>query len=176
MTWTDAGIFFIYNIYINIYNIYINISLNQFVLKRLKDMVHRNLDRSRGNAVFGECHGVRRKFRQRYNYCTVRSCRNRRAVSGWASEVRRAGADAGAASWLHSRGALRCTGCDVMRCAARGAIQCAARGPMRCELVAIRCAALRCAARCADCLRCNARGLVAFARCRRRHTFGHGWV
>jgi len=43
MTWTDAGIFFIYNIYINIYNIYINISLNQFVLKRLKDMVHRIL-------------------------------------------------------------------------------------------------------------------------------------
>jgi hypothetical protein len=45
-------------------------------------------------------------------------------------------ADTGAASWLHSRGALRCTGCEAMRCNARDAL----REPMRCELVAVACA------------------------------------
>jgi hypothetical protein len=45
-------------------------------------------------------------------------------------------ADTGAASWLHSRGALRCTGCEAMRCDARDAL----REPMRCELVAVACA------------------------------------
>jgi hypothetical protein len=50
---------------------------------------------------------------------------------------------------------MRYTGCDAMRCDARDAM----RGPMRCELVAMQCAA---------------RGLVAFARCRRRHAFDGG--
>ena len=45
--------------------------------------------------------------------------------------------------------------CDVMRCDARDA----KRGPMRCEVVAMQYAA---------------RGLVAFARCRRRHAFDGG--
>ena len=55
--------------------------------------------------------------------------------------------------------------CDAMRCARAGcirAVRCDARemrGPMRCELVAMQCAA---------------RGLVAFARCRRHHAFDGG--
>jgi hypothetical protein len=57
-----------------------------------------------------------------------------------------------------------------MRCALV-AMQCAARA----DALRIGCDAMRCAARCADCLRCNARGLVAFARYRRRHAFGHGF-
>ena len=174
MTWTDAGISFIYNIYINIYNIYINISLNQFVLKRLKDMVHRNLDRSRGNAVFGECHGVRRKFRQRFNYCTVRMIyRNRRAVSGWASGLRRAGADAGAASWLqlHAQMQARRSGCRCMRRCRRGdlvADACADAGvaswlQMHAQMQAWRAGcirAVRCAAR--EAMQCADAGAVSW--------------
>jgi hypothetical protein len=74
------------------------------------------------------------------------------------------------AGWLHSRGALRCTGCDAMRCDARDAM----REPMRCELVAMQCAALRCTVRGLFAIQCAARGLVAFARCRRRHAFDGG--
>ena len=48
----------------------------------------------------------------------------------------------------------RCTGCD-----ARCAVMHRMRSPMRCELVAMQCAA---------------RGLVAFARCRRHHAFDGG--
>jgi hypothetical protein len=83
----------------------------------------------------------------------MRSGRGGRCVVGWLS-VRGLFAMRGPmrAGWLHSRGALRCTGCDAMRCDARDAM----REPMRCELVAMQCAALRCAARCADCLRYNA--------------------
>jgi hypothetical protein len=70
--------------------------------------------------------------------------------------------------------ALR-AGCDAMRCAARDAM----RGPMRCELAAMQCAALSCTVRGLFAMQCAARGLVAFARCRRRHAFEHGffrWV
>ena len=74
------------------------------------------------------------------------------------------------AGWLHSRGALRCTGCDAMRCDARDAM----REPMRCELIAMQCAALRCTVRGLFAMQCAARGLVAFARCRRRHAFDGG--
>jgi hypothetical protein len=74
------------------------------------------------------------------------------------------------AGWLHSRGALRCTGCDAMSCDARDAM----REPMRCELVAMQCAALRCTVRGLFAIQCAARGLVAFARCRRRHAFDGG--
>jgi hypothetical protein len=54
-----------------------------------------------------------------------------------------------------------------MRCVARDAM----RGPMRCELVAMQCAGMRCTVRGLFAMQCAARGLVAFARCRRRHTF-----
>jgi hypothetical protein len=51
--------------------------------------------------------------------------------------------------------------CDAMRCARAGcirAVRCAAHGMRcadRCAASWLRCNALRCAARCADCLRCN---------------------
>jgi hypothetical protein len=57
-----------------------------------------------------------------------------------------------------------------MRCDARDAM----RGPMRCELVAMQCAALRCTVCGLFAMQCAARGLVAFARCRRRHAFDGG--
>jgi hypothetical protein len=69
------------------------------------------------------------------------------------------------AGWFSVRGLF------AMQCDTRGLVafaRCAALHKMRCN-------ALRCAARCADCLRCNTlRGLVAFARCRRRHAFDGG--
>jgi hypothetical protein len=92
-------------------------------------------------------------------------CAGRCARAGCIRAVRCAVQDAMQCAAMHGmRGnALRCTGCDAradalrtgcdaMRCAARDAM----REPMRCELVAMQCAA---------------RGLVAFARCRRRHAF-----
>jgi hypothetical protein len=96
---------------------------------------------------------------------------DRRCVAGWLS-VRGLFAMRGPmrAGWLHSRGALRCTGCDAMCCDARDAM----REPMRCELVAMQCAALRCTVRGLFAIQCAARGLVAFARCRRRHAFDGG--
>jgi hypothetical protein len=57
-----------------------------------------------------------------------------------------------------------------MNCDARDAM----REPMRCELVAMQCAALRCTVRGLFAIQCAARGLVAFARCRRRHAFDGG--
>jgi hypothetical protein len=82
----------------------------------------------------------------------MRSGRGGRCVAGWLL-VRGLFAMRGPmrAGWLHSRGALRCTGCDAMRCDARDARQCAALHGMRC---ASRCAAnwLRCnALRCTGC-------------------------
>ena len=66
---------------------------------------------------------------------------------------------------------------DCLRCNARGLVafaRCAALHGARIVCDALRCArtdalragcdTLRCAARCADCLRCAARGLVAFAK------------
>jgi hypothetical protein len=114
----------------------------------------------------------------------MRSGRGGRCVAGWLL-VRGLFAMRGPmrAGWLHSRGALRCTGCDAMRCDARDARQCAAL-PVGCDARAdalrTGCDAMRCAAR--DAMRepmrcelvamqCAARGLVAFARCRRRHAF-----
>ena len=44
------------------------------------------------------------------------------------------------AGWLHSRGAMRCTGCDAMRCALV-AMQCAARS----DALRTGCDAMRCA-------------------------------
>ena len=57
-----------------------------------------------------------------------------------------------------------------MRSDARDAM----RRPMRCELVAMQCTALRCTVRGLFAMQCPARGLVAFARCRRRHAFDGG--
>jgi hypothetical protein len=57
-----------------------------------------------------------------------------------------------------------------MRCDARDAM----REPMRCELVAMQCAALRCMVRGLFAIQCDARGLVAFTRCRQHHAFDWG--
>jgi hypothetical protein len=97
---------------------------------------------------------VRRAMRKKQSFYKASgfSGRGGRCVAGWLL-VRGLFAMRGPmrAGWLHSRGALRCTGCDAMRCDARDARQCAALHGMRC---ASRCAAnwLRCnALRCTGC-------------------------
>jgi hypothetical protein len=57
-----------------------------------------------------------------------------------------------------------------MCCDARDAMH----GPMRCDLVAMKRAALRFTVRGLFAMQCAARGLVAFARCRRCHAFDGG--
>ena len=87
-------------------------------------------------------------------------CGPRRAMRG-PRRAMRGGLVIGAGGALHGAWIV----CDAMRCARAGcirAVRCDARemrGPMRCELVAMQCAA---------------RGLVAFARCRRHHAFDGG--
>ena len=90
-------------------------------------------------------------------------CGPRRAMRG-----RCTGCDARTSTGWLSVQAAPCTvrGLFAMCCARAGcirAVRCdaqdAMRGPMRCELVAMQCAA---------------RGLVAFARCRRHHAFDGG--
>jgi hypothetical protein len=98
----------------------------------------------------------------------------------------RGGLVVGAGGALHGArivcDAMRCAGAGcirAVRCAARDAMRRLMRGPMRCEMVAMQCAALRCTVRGLFAMQCAARGLVAFARCRRRHAFDHGffrWV
>jgi hypothetical protein len=123
---------------------------------------------------------VRRAMRKKQSFYKASgfSGRGGRCVAGWLSvrglfamqcAARGLVAFARCAALYRMRcNALRCTGCEAMRCDARDAM----REPMRCELVAMQCAALRCdGARELFAIQYAARGLVAFARCRRRHAF-----
>ena len=110
----------------------------------------------------------------RKNSSTNQTKRNQRKVLRSVCGPRRAmrgrctGCDARTSTGWLSVQAAPCTvrGLFAMCCARAGcirAVRCdaqdAMRGPMRCELVAMQCAA---------------RGLVAFARCRRHHAFDGG--
>ena len=93
---------------------------------------------------------VRQAMRKKQSFYKASgfSGRGGRCVAGWLL-VRGLFAMRGPmrAGWLHSRGALRCTGCNAMRCDARDAM----REPMRCTGCGL------------FAIQCDARGLVAFA-------------